>query len=171
MFYQYTQIFRAMEAKNTDNNTIERMGVRYGILMSLALVGYFLLMKALNLEHNLELRALNLFILISFVLMAIKRYKQKKEGHLPYLRGIGLGLLTSAVGTISFALLFTVYITVISPEFMEVIRSQETIGTFMNPLLVAFTLTIEGIASGFMVTFGIMQYYKPSHSVEEMQVG
>lgn len=147
----------------TNNNTIERLSTRYGVLMACALAGYFFLMKAFGWEHNLELRALNLLILVSFVLMAIKKYKRTKEGSLVYLKGLGLGILTTVVGTLSFAIMVVFYITVVSPEFMELIKSQEPFGDFLNPFLVGCTIIIEGVASGCLASYGIMQYLKPSH--------
>ncbi|MEK6482254.1 DUF4199 domain-containing protein [Catalinimonas sp. 4WD22] len=147
------------------NNTIERIGVRYGLLMTLALVGYFLIMKAINLEQNLELRIFNLIILSSFVLMAIDKYKKMKGVHLTYLKGVGLGLLTSVVGVFTFASLVLLYVTVIDPAFMEVIQQNEPFGSYLNPLLVSIAILIEGTASGFIASFAIMQYYKVSHMV------
>lgn len=147
------------------NNTIERIGLKYGILMTLALVGYFLLMKAVNLEQNLELRVFNLIILSSFVLMAIDRYKKMKGVHLTYLKGVGLGLLTSVVGVFIFASLVLLYVTIIDPAFMEVIQQNEPFGSYLNPLLVSIAILIEGTASGFIASFAIMQYYKVSHMV------
>lgn len=147
------------------NNTIERIGIRYGILMTLALVGYFLLMKAINLEQNLELRVFNLIILTSFVLMAIDRYKKMKGVHLTYLKGVGLGLLTSVIGVFIFASLVLLYVTIIDPAFMEVIQQNEPFGSYLNPLLVSIAILIEGTASGFIASFAIMQYYKVSHMV------
>lgn len=158
-----------MESNGT-KNLIEKLGVRYGVLMTAALVGYFFLMKAVGLEHNLELRAFNLVILVSFVLMAIKHYRRERNGNLVYLRGIGLGLLTAMVGTLLFAILVLFYVTVASPEFMGTIRSREPFGDFLNPFLVACTIIIEGAASGFLAAFGIMQYFKPSQLKEIAQI-
>jgi len=150
---------------------IEKLAIRYGVLMAMALAGFFLLMKAFGLEHNLELRTLNIIILFSFVLMAIKKYKKIKDYKLAYFKGFGLGILTSAVGVVVFATLVTLYVTVISPDFMGVIKQREPFGDFLNPALIAFTITIEGMASGFLSTFALLQYYRPNHiiaSVEEV---
>lgn len=146
-------------------NTIERIGIKYGVLMALALVGYFLLMKAINLEQNLELRVFNLIILSSFVLIAIDKYKKMKGVHLTYLKGVGLGLLTSVVGVFIFASLVLLYVTLIDPVFMEIIKQNEPFGDYLTPLLVSIAILIEGMASGFIASFAIMQYYKVSHLV------
>ncbi len=151
--------------ENEKSNFIELTALKYGGLMALALVGYFLLMKAFGLEHNLELRAFNLFILFSFVLMSIDHYDKTNPENFAYLKGIGLGLLTSAFGVITFASLVILYTTVINPEFMMFIKQNEPFGDFLNPMLVGCTIVIEGMASGFLATFAVMQYYKHSHLV------
>lgn len=155
--------------KNIKNNLIENTALKYGGLMALALVGFFLLMKAFGLEHNLELRAINLFILFSFVLISIDRYEKTNPENFVYLKGMGLGLLTSAVGVLIFATLVILYITVINPSFMGVIQENEPFGDFLNPLLVGCTIVIEGMASGFLATYAIMQYYKRSHFVSPVK--
>lgn len=156
-------------AKGMKKNFVEITAIRYGGLMALALAGFFLLMKAFGLEHNLELRALNLFILFSFVLMSVDHFKEKKSENFVYLKGMGLGLLTSAVGVLIFATLVILYITIINPSFMEIIRQREPFGDFLNPLLVGCTIVIEGMASGFLATYAIMQYYKKSHFVSPIK--
>ena len=151
------------------DNYIESTAAKYGGLMALALVGFFLLMKAFGLEHNLELRALNLFILFSFVLMSIDNYEKSHPENFAYLKGLGIGLLTAAIGVLSFASLVILYITVINPSFMEIIQQNEPFGDFLNPLLVGCTIVIEGMASGFLATYAIMQYYKRSHFVSPVK--
>ena len=151
------------------DNYIESTAAKYGGLMALALVGFFLLMKAFGLEHNLELRALHLFILFSFVLMSIDNYEKSHPENFAYLKGLGIGLLTAAIGVLSFASLVILYITVINPSFMEIIQQNEPFGDFLNPLLVGCTIVIEGMASGFLATYAIMQYYKRSHFVSPVK--
>jgi hypothetical protein len=146
-------------------NSIENIALTYGALMALALAGFFMLMKAFGLEHNLELRALNLFILFSFVLMSIKHYKKINPENFIYFKGMGVGLLTSVIGVLTFASLVILYITVLDPQFMEIIKANEPFGDFLNPLLVGSTIVIEGMASGFLATFAVMQYYKSSRIV------
>jgi len=151
-------------------DTIERLSFRYGILMALALAGFFFLMKAFGLEHNLELRAFNLIILVSFILMVVQDFKERKNGKISYLKGLGLGILTTIVGTVSFAIMVVFYVSIVNPSFMEVIQTQEPFGDFLNPLLVGFTIIIEGIASGCLATYGIMQFFKPSRIVASAEV-
>ena len=138
--------------------------------MTLALVGFFFLMKAFGLEHNLELRALNIVILSSLVFAAIKEYKKQKNGHLPYLPGIAVGIVTSAVGVILFAVFVLIYLTVIAPEFMTMIKENEPFGDFLNPFLVSFTIVFEGMVSGLLASYASLQYLRPSHMHQPSEV-
>ncbi len=147
-----------------------RLALRFGVLMTLCLVGFFFLMKAFGLEHNLELRALNIIILSSFVYAALKTYKKQNNGQLPYLSGISIGVFTSAVGVVLFAALVFVYITFISPEFMVEIKNQEPFGEFLNPFIVSFTIVFEGMISGLLVSFISLQYLRPSHMSKPVEV-
>ncbi|MGB3587935.1 MAG: DUF4199 domain-containing protein [Tunicatimonas sp.] len=139
-------------------------------MMALVLAGFFFLMKAFGLEHNLELRAFNLIILASFILMAVQDFKKRKSGKLSYLKGLSLGILSTIIGTVSFAIMVVFYVSVVNPGFMEVIQTQELFGDFLNPFLVGFTIVIEGSASGCLATYGIMQFFKPSRVVASAEV-
>ena len=76
--------------KRTKLSGTYSLAIQNGFLMTLALVGFFFPVKALGLEHNLELRALNIIILSSFVYTALQTYKRQKNGQLLYLAGISL---------------------------------------------------------------------------------
>ena len=149
---------------------VERLAIRYGILMTLALIGFFMLMTAFGLEHHLELRAFNIFILFSFVLMAVKAYRRRRNYRTPYFSGLGVGVLTTIIGTVLFAMFVLLYLTVISPEFMAQIKSQEPFGDFLTPLLVVLTIIIEGTASGILVSYALMQYFRPDHLVTSSEI-
>lgn len=150
---------------NTNHHhlTIEKVSLKYGLMTCAGLVGYFLLMKAFNLEHHLEFRALNLVILGSGVLAAIKYFKDHSYHAMTYLRGLGAGILTAMIAVMSFAILLFIYLSFIQPGFMEVIKENEPFGLYLNPYNVTGIIILEGVASGFLLSFAIMQYYKTSH--------
>ncbi len=138
--------------------------------MTAALVGFFFLMKAFGLEHHLELRALNIVILVSFVYSALKTYKKQKNNQLPYLSGIKLGMITSSIGVITFAALVFVYITILVPDFMIEIREQEPFGRYLSPILITFTIVLEGLFSGFLASYASLQYLRPSRLEKPVEV-
>ncbi len=156
--------------ENRKLSKIQKIALKHGILMMLALVGFFFLMKAFGLEHHLELRALNLLILFSFIYTALTTYKKQNNDQLPYLAGIQLGMLTSVIGAVSFALLVFLYVTVLVPDFMVEIREQEPFGQILNPYIVALTIVIEGSFSGFLASYASLQYLRPSRMKKRVKV-
>ena len=156
--------------ENRKSPEIQKIALKHGILLMLALVGFFFLMKAFGLEHHLELRALNIIILFSFVYSALITYKKRNNNQLPYLAGIQLGIFTSIIGVVSFAALVLIYITVLVPSFMVEIKEQEPFGDFLNPFLVTFTIILEGSFSGFLASYASLQYLRPSRMNKRVKV-
>lgn len=145
------------------DNTVEHIALRFGLGLAMALTGFFFFMKAIGLVHNLELRALNILIMFSFLLMAIKYYQRNHKETLNYLKGVGLGLLTAIIGSLTFAIFTFIYVSFIDPEFMQLIIEREPFGQYLNPFIVAVTIFIEGSASGFLLTYAILQWRKTPH--------
>lgn len=145
--------------------TIEKVGIKYGLFLAGGLVAYFLLMKLLGLEDILELRFLNIFILIAAVVGAIKFYKKNCSTLMTYFKGIGVGVFTSMVGAVIFALFMGLYLGILDPSFLENIKSEwSAYAAHINPFTISFIIVLEGTISGFFTTFIAMQYYKLSHA-------
>lgn len=142
-------------------SSVESMAVRYGLYTTAGLIAYFLLMKLLGLVLVVELRALNLFILLPGIILALRNFK-RQQGTIEYLQGIGLGLMTSAIAVVIFALFVFIYLQM-DPTLMQAIVQTQPFGEFLNPYILAFVVALEGTASGFIATFVIMQYLKKSH--------
>ena len=83
-----------------------------------------------------------------------------------YLEGFGIGMFTSLIGVITFAVFMLFYLTLIDPAFMDVIREKSMFGSYLNPFIASFTIVIEGLGSGLMITFTLMQYFKNPYRVE-----
>ena len=142
-------------------SSVEVMAIRYGLYTTAGLIAYFLLMKLFGLVHVVELRALNLFVLLAGLILALRAFK-RQEGTIEYLQGIGLGLMTSAIGVVAFSLFVFIYLQM-DPVLMQAIVEKESFGEFLNPYILSFVVALEGTASGFIATFVIMQYLKRSH--------
>ena len=145
-----------------NNLSVEKVALKYGLIISLSLVAYFLFMKLVGLFEIHELRGLNFFILFVGVWKALTYYK-KRYG-LEYFEGIGLGSLTAIIGVVPFALFIFFYLHADS-QFMANIVANEAYGQYMNPYVLAFLIAFEGGISGVLVSFGMMQYLKKSRLV------
>ncbi|MFT2007866.1 DUF4199 domain-containing protein [Pontibacter sp. 13R65] len=142
---------------------MEKTGLKYGIFTALALVAYFLLMKLLGLAHIIELRFLNGLILAGGIVMAIKNYKQSVDGMIRYFKGLGVGTITAITATVLFAVFMLLYIKLFDTKMLEVLSAERYFGERMTvtPGVVIFmVLMVEGLISGFLISFIAMQYFK-----------
>lgn len=142
-----------------DKKSIEFNGLIGGLLTFIGLLIFFLIMSAIGLEHNLELRSLNLFIMVGGVYFSIRTIKRKNKDF-DYLKGIGTGFLAALSSSVAFALFNIIYLTAINPAFMTEVIAEEPFGAYLNPYSVAIVILMEGVASGFLFTFGLMQWFK-----------
>jgi hypothetical protein len=138
--------------------SIEYNGLIGGFLVFVGLVAYFLIMKAVGLEHNLELRALNIVIMGAGVFYSIKSIR-KNNTDFNYFKGIGTGMITAVSSSLAFSVFVFIYL-MSNPDFLQEIKSVEPFGNYLNAFLISFIIIMEGSGSGFFLSFGIMQWYK-----------
>ncbi|HNP95232.1 MAG TPA: DUF4199 domain-containing protein [Cyclobacteriaceae bacterium] len=134
-----------------------RIPESYGLRIAAGLIGFFLIMKLVGLSHHVELRLLNLFILVGGVYMALKKFKQSHADRLNYFRGLVTGVATASVGSLVFALFLFLYMQSDS-SLMQSIIENEPMGRYMNPYIASFIVALEGVFSGLLVTFILINY-------------
>ncbi|MCE2496667.1 MAG: DUF4199 domain-containing protein [Flavobacteriales bacterium] len=139
--------------------SIDRLRLKYGLLIFIGLTAFFVLMKLAGLVHVLELRVLNLFIVGAGIYYGIREYRRQYEHGTNYFNSFRFGLISGAIGIIPFAVMIVAYL-VASPEFMAKVRASEIMGPYLNPVNVGFVLLAEGLGSSFLVTYTVMQYMK-----------
>lgn len=134
-----------------------RIPESYGLRIAAGLIGFFLIMKLLGLSHHVELRLLNLFILVGGVYMALKKFKESHSDRLNYFRGLVTGVATASVGSLVFALFLFLYMQS-DTSLMQSIIENEPMGRYMNPYIASFIVALEGVFSGLLVTFILINY-------------
>ncbi|MBD1395981.1 DUF4199 domain-containing protein [Pontibacter sp. JH31] len=142
---------------------MEKVGLKYGLFTAFGLIGYFLLMKLIGLEQIIELRFLNGLIMAIGVTLAIRAYKISKNGEIGYFHGLGTGIITAVLATVIFAVFMVVYIKAFDDSLLDVLAGEQFFGENMaiTPGVVIFmVLMVEGVISGFMVSFIAMQWFK-----------
>jgi hypothetical protein len=149
-----------------NSNSMEKIGIRWGIYTFLMLSAYFLLMKIAGLVHILELRFLNAFIMFFGCYKAIRTTKDHVKPF-RYFKGLGAGSLNALVSSSLFTLFGILYITVIDPAFMQELKQNEPLGLYFNKYVAIIQIFIEGIGSGFIFSFIIMQWMKKPRILSE----
>ena len=148
-------------------NDPDRIPQSYGLRIALGLIVYFLIMHLVGLSHEVELRLLNLLILVTGVFFALKKFRETHEDHLNYFRALITGVATAAIGSCLFAAFLFIYMS-LDDGLMASIRENEPMGRYMNPYIASFIVALEGLFSGLLVTF-ILINFVPTDEVNEPQ--
>jgi hypothetical protein len=138
-------------------NNPNRIPESYGLRIAVALIIYFMVMKVSGLSHHVELRLLNLVILITGVYFALKRFKQTHEDRLNYFRALITGVAAAAIGSIIFSVFLFLYMQ-FDADLMRSVIENEPMGRYLNPYIAAFVVALEGVFSGLLVTFILINY-------------
>jgi hypothetical protein len=138
----------------TDPNKI---ALNYGLKIAGGLTAYFFLMVFIGKGHHVELRLLNLFILAAGIFFGLKKFKDTHEDHLNYFRALVTGVSIGAIGSMIFGLLLFTYLS-LNPGFMEVMKQEEQMGLHLNPYIACFIVVLEGVFSGLLVTFVLINW-------------
>lgn len=124
----------------------------YGAIIALGLIVYFFIMYAAGLIHVIELRLLNLFIMFAGVYFALKQFRRTHNGRLDYFSSLTTGVATAAIGASTFSLFLFIYLSV-DGNLMNSIAENEPLGYHLNPYIASFIVFLEGVFSGFGVSY------------------
>ncbi len=138
-------------------NDPNRIPENYGLKTAAGLIVYFLLMQVIDKHHHVELRLLNLVILSVGIYYALKKFKNTHEHHMNYFRGLIVGVATSAIASVVFGAFLFAYMK-INPALLQSIQENEPMGHYLNEYISSFIVALEGVFSGLLVTFVLMNY-------------
>ena len=134
-----------------------RIPESYGLRIAAGLIGFFVLMFVLGFGHVVELRLLNLFILAGGVHFALKKFSATHGASINYFRALVTGVSTAAIGSAILGAFLFIFLK-IDVGFMEWIVENEPMGRYMNPYIASFIVILEGVFSGLLVTFVLINY-------------
>jgi hypothetical protein len=138
----------------------------WGLVTFVLLSIFFLLMKLLGFVQILELRFFNAFIMFFGCFMAIKTARNNLK-NFSYFKGLASGALNGLLASLIFIIFGFIYVSFIDPDFRHVIRMDEPLGLHFNIYLALFQIFMEGVGSGFLFSFIIMQWMKRPRSISE----
>jgi hypothetical protein len=124
----------------------------YGALVALGLILFFFAMYAAGLIHVVELRLFNLFIMMAGVYYALKQFKRTHNNALDYFSALTTGVATAAIASATFSLFVFVYLS-LDKSLMTSIIENEPLGHYMNRFIASFMVFLEGLFSGFGLSF------------------
>jgi len=105
-------------------NPILRYTATYGLLSGLAvcavLIAGFTFADHLNFSHQLWFGYLVMLVVLTFIFVGVKRYRDvERGGVIKFLPALGLGLAIAAAAGVAYALLWEVYLAATNYRFMD----------------------------------------------------
>jgi hypothetical protein len=146
-------------------NRPDRIPEIWGTLITLALIVYFFLMYAVGLVHVIELRMLNIMIMLAGIYLALKQYQRTHNGHMNYFRGLTIGIATATIGTSTFAVFLFIYLK-LDPSLMRSIIENEPMGRFLNEYIAAAAIMVEGVFSGSLLAYILLNFMETDKATE-----
>ncbi|EMR04759.1 DUF4199 domain-containing protein [Cesiribacter andamanensis] len=151
-----------MEATDKKRITIEQIGIRYGLILAGANIGFFLLMSLLGLEERSWLRFFNLVFIFFVVYKGLQYFKHHTRSYWTYFKGLGVGMVILLVGALIFSIFIGAY-SWLNPGFIEAVQGNLPLNVTFGPLVLAMLVFLETMIYGFILTFACMQRLKTSH--------
>lgn len=135
----------------------KRIPENYGLKIGAGLIVFFLLMKVVGLVHIYELRFLNVIIQVAGIYYALKKFKETHGQHINYFRALVTGVSTGAIASLIFAIFLFTYLMMDNALMLDIIE-KEPMGRYLNPYIAAFMVALEGVFSGLLFTFILINY-------------
>ncbi len=139
------------------------LAFKSSLMIFILLVFYFLLMRIIGLHTMIELRYLNFFILLGGIAYSLRNFLKTLGGKASYLESLGFGFMVSTISSLLFSIFMFIYLLHIEPSFMDFLIQNAPFGSYLTSVSAPLIIFIEGAASGAILTFVLMQYYKRSH--------
>ncbi|OIQ27752.1 MAG: DUF4199 domain-containing protein [Bacteroidetes bacterium MedPE-SWsnd-G2] len=138
---------------------------KYGILIAVSLIAYFLILKLAGLHEVAWLRLFNGVIMAGGLYLSIKSYKSSPD--FDYINGFKTGLLTGGIATILFSLFISIYMFHIDPSFAQLLLDEWFYDYNQGTRILVFIVFIEGLASTVVLTLSFMQIFKTSRNISQ----
>jgi hypothetical protein len=106
--------------------TTRSTGIRYGLILSLISIIYFLVMTMLSINMTEGPgRWLSMVFTLAVLYMAHQYFKENGDGFMEYGQGIGIAFWLGLVSSAIYSVFFYVYIKFIDSSFLDMIRDQQ----------------------------------------------
>ncbi len=139
----------------------EITGLKAGLITSASLIAYFMLMKLFNFMSSPIAWAFNLAILGTGIILVFEYYRMKTTLNVDYIPGLILGSITTFVSVIPFAFFLYIFFSQSDPLVLSLLKENVLfMGEQITPTRAAFATAIEGLCSGVLITFIMMQYLR-----------
>ena len=155
------QAYRTIINASTSEISISEVGLKSGFITCASLITYFMIMKLFNFMDSPIAWSFNFIILFTGIIVAYRYYRSQTKPNIDYLPGLILGGLTTAVSVVPFVVFIYLYFSELDGELMQTLKTNILfMGEQISPVRAAGATMVEGLCSGVIISFIMMQYYR-----------
>jgi hypothetical protein len=145
----------------------QKISVKYGVIVGIAHIVFFLLMGLLGLLDKVELSFISSLFLIAGIIFAIMKYK-RVNGTIEYFSGLGIGVTVGVVSSVLLAIFMVLYISIFDSTYLQNLQASALFPDGISSLWLFILTIVYGTIPGFFIAFIAMQWFKRAdHSMPE----
>ncbi|RNL87256.1 DUF4199 domain-containing protein [Sinomicrobium pectinilyticum] len=145
----------------------QTISFRYGSIVGIALIAYFLLLSLIGLHIQPVFSVMNIVITGAGIYLVIKNLKKLKGEKFRYQHGFSAGLVTGFTATAVCAVFFALYIIELNPGFTDEFMTMWKFDWFAKKGMLILTVILMGAATTMVLTLAFMQLFKDSWNTKE----
>lgn len=142
------------------NVSYQSVSIKYGVIVGIVHIVYFLLMWALGLQEVVELSFISGIFLVIGIVVAISRFKKIKSGTIHYFQGLGIGATVGAVSSIILAIFLMLFVSTLGKEYLLSLQASYLFPVSLSKLSLFLITIIYGTVPGVWIAFIAMQWFK-----------
>jgi len=151
-----------MEEFSTPSVSTRQVGIRYGLILGLISVAYFmvLVLTGVNATDGWA-RWSGLIFSAALIVLAQIYFKQNGDGYMSYGQGMGISFWISVISAAISSIFFVAYLTVIDPDYAQLMKdlqmqAMEEQGLSDDQIEDAMKIASKFTTPPFLLVFGII---------------
>jgi len=114
-----------MEEQETTNVTTRSVGIRYGLILALISIVFFVIMNVAGLDMQGPVSYLSYVFMIVIFYLAHKYYKENGDSYMSIGQGVGIAFWAGLISSLISSAFMYVYIKFIDSAFVENIKTKQ----------------------------------------------
>ncbi|MFD1188827.1 DUF4199 domain-containing protein, partial [Pontibacter rugosus] len=152
------------------NITYQKVSIKYGLLVGLAHMVFFMIMWALGLLDTVELSFISGLFLVIGICVAISNFKKAKGGMIQYFQGLAIGATVGVVSSAVLALFLMVFVNTLDTEYLASLQASSLFPEGLSKLSLFVLTILYGTVPGVLIAFIAMQWFKNADHTMTNQV-
>jgi hypothetical protein len=140
--------------------SLEAAGMKAGLVTCGLLITYFMIMNYFNLLDSAIAWGMNFIILLAGIVFSYRYYRTKTKLNVEYIPGLIIGAVTTVTCVVPFVLFIYIYFSQVNMPPLLLKKNVLFMGEQISPGKAAASTMVEGICSGVIISFMLMQYFQ-----------